>query len=101
MLLLHLAPEPTPPTSGKRTTERSTKNIWEMIKRVRSYALKHGISIKEFRKTVMDFKAKLKVTGEEFDPKYIFKMIKDKIEQIKRGKLLYYQIIISVILFNL
>ena len=73
----------------------------DMMDRVCKYALKHGISIKEFRKTVMDFKAKLKVTGEEFDPKYIFKMIKDKIEQIKRGKLLYYQIIISVILFNL
>ena len=68
----------------------------EMINRVRSYALKHGISKKEFRKTVMDFKAKSRVTGEEFHPKNIFKIIKDMIEKIKRGKLFYYQIIISV-----
>ena len=67
-----------------------------MINRVRKYALKHGISLKEFRKTVMEFKAKSRVTGEEFHPKNIFKIIKDKIEQIKRGKLFYYQIIISV-----
>ena len=98
MLLLHLAPEPTPPTSGKRTTERSTKNIWEMIKRVRSYALKHGISIKEFRKIVKEFREKSKVTGEEFHPKNVFKIIKGKIQQMKRGKLFYYQIIISVTL---
>jgi len=79
-------PEPTPPTSGKRTTERSTKNIWEMIKRVRSYALKHGISIKEFRKIVKEFREKSKVTGEEFHPKNVFKIIKDKIQQMKRER---------------
>ena len=72
----------------------------EMINRVRKYALKHGISLKEFRKTVMEFKAKSRVTGEEFHPKNIFKIIKDKIEQIKRGKLFYYQIIISVTFFK-
>merc|ERR1712136_264995 len=80
------SPEPTPPTSGKRTTERSTKNIWEMIKRVRSYALKHGISIKEFRKIVKEFREKSKVTGEEFHPKNVFKIIKDKIQQKKRER---------------
>ena len=96
MLLLHLAPTPTPPTLDKRRKERLTKN--EMINRVRKYALKHGISIKEFRKTVMDFKEISKAAGEEFHPKNIFKFIKDKIQQMKRGKLFYYQIIISVTL---
>ena len=57
----------------------------EMMERVRNFALKHGMSIKEYRKIVMDFKAKSKVTGDEFDPKNVFKIVKDKIAI--RGKL--------------
>ena len=48
----------------------------EMMERVRNFALKHGMSIKEYRKIVMDFKAKSKVTGEEFHPRNVFKLIK-------------------------
>merc|ERR1712198_734952 len=77
-------PTPTPPTLDKRRKGRLTKN--EMINRVRKYALKHGISIKEFRKTVMDFKEISKAAGEEFHPKHIFKFIKDKIQQMKRER---------------
>ena len=57
----------------------------EMMERVRNFALKHGMSIKEYRKIVMDFKAKSNVTGDELDPKNVFKIVKDKIAI--RGKL--------------
>ena len=46
----------------------------------------------------MDFKEISKAAGEEFHPKNIFKFIKDKIQQMKRGKLFYYQIIIRATL---
>ena len=75
----------------------------EMIERVRKYALEHGITREGFREIVMDFKAKSRVTGEEFHPRNIFRIIKEKIKEIKeirRGKLFYYQIIISVTLFT-
>ena len=63
---------------GKREMSKN-----EMIERVRKYALEHGITREGFREIVMDFKAKSRVTGEEFHPRNIFRIIKEKIKEIE------------------